>query len=297
MPMDFTTLGLVAAIKRKGSIPTSQNLYLPEDFVAIANDELISIVIPLIMSVREEYFVTHIDLPITSAKNYPIPAASVGMKLRDVAIVTNPNTNQEQRLTLPRLVLEQVNNTTGFYVEDNEIILCSVPQQTGVLRFYYIRRPYNLVYTTKAGRVTSINPNTNEIVLSNIPSDWAINTKLSVIEAVSPFNIKIESGTIINLSSPTIELDNVTNIEIGDWVTLEGDSVVPMIPVEAHPYLAQLSCVKCLEGLGDREGMSAAQSKANELKESLLTMISPRVDSAPKKITNCGNGIFDWNRR
>src|SRR5690606_16238107 len=89
----------------------------------------------------------------------------------------------------------------------------------------------------------------------------------------------------------SLVLDSVEGIEVGDYITLEGYSAIPQIPVEAHAYLAQLTAAKCLEGLGDREGMKAALDKAESLKKSLLVMTSQRVDGSPKKVVSPNGGV------
>lgn len=96
---------------------------------------------------------------------------------------------------------------------------------------------------------------------------------------------------LLNVSAPSVILDSVEGIEVGDYISDLGFSAIPQIPVEAHAYLAQLTAVKALEGLGDRTGMEAAQEKADLLKKSLLVMISQRVDGSVKKVVNPSGGL------
>ena len=97
--------------------------------------------------------------------------------------------------------------------------------------------------------------------------------------------------TVTSVSSPTIFVDTVTGLSVGDYISLEGYSAIPQIPLEAHAYLAQLTAVKCLETVADRPGMEAAQAKANELRQNMLTITTQRVDGSLKKIINPNGGL------
>ncbi len=97
--------------------------------------------------------------------------------------------------------------------------------------------------------------------------------------------------TIITVSSPTIEVADVTGLSVGDFVSEQGYSAVPQIPIEAHGYLAQLTATNILESLGDERGQAIAQAKAEKLKDNLLVMIAQRVDGSVKKVMQPGGGM------
>lgn len=304
MAVNYTTTKLVEAIRRRGSIPSSQQLFSTNDFIALANDEMETVIIPNIMSVREEYFVGYEDVSVT-ASNTPqeisIPSDAIGQKLRDLCWVDDNG----QLSSIPRLELEQASGTQyldpmisqsyGFMIRANKIVLYPGNSGTGTLRIYYYKRPLELTNTSECGQVTEINTNTNEVTLTFLPSDWTTSDTVNVIGQSQPFETKVTSVQITNVSFPVVTLASVDNIAVGDWVALEGYSPIPQIPVEAHKVLAQATVVKCMEAMGDREGMQAAQGKLKKNITDMFKLISPRVDGAPKKITNAGNGIFDWN--
>jgi len=304
MAADYTTAGLVAAIKRRGSIPTNQQLFSDNDFIALANDELQSSIVPMLMAVREDYFITSKDVAVSSSQGtpatVPIPSDAVGQKLTAVSWVDGSG----NLTNVPRLTMEEVSGnfmdytqSSGFYVKGNNIVLFpNLNNGTGTIRLSYVKRPLHLVATTQAGRIRSINTNTNEVTLSNLPSSWVTGDLINVVSQLQPFDTIASSIVINGISSPTIVVSDITNLEVGMWIALDGNSPIPQIPVEAHITLAQATTVKCLEALGDREGMQAAEAKLKQNKEDLLTMITPRVDASPKKVTNAGNGILDWSR-
>lgn len=304
MAVQYTTTQLVAAIRRRGSIPTTQQLFSVNDFINLANDEMETLIVPEIMSVREEYFVGYEDVAV-STSNTPteisIPADAVGQKLRDICWVDDNG----HLTSIPRLEIEQASGTQyldpmisqsyGFMIRANKIVLYPGNSGSGTIRIYYYKRPLQLTNTSNCGQVTAIDTNTNEVTLSFLPSDWTTNDTVNVVSQNQPFETKVSSVAITNTSFPTVTLASVDNIAVGDWIALEGFSPIPQIPVEAHKVLAQATVVKCMEAMGDREGMQAAEMNLKKVMEQMFKIISPRVDGAPKKVTNAGNGIFDWN--
>lgn len=281
---DFTTDTLVSLIKRRGAIPTNQQLFAAAAIVDMANDEMKLNMVPLIVSAREEYFNAYEDQDIVADQSdYDIPTDAIAMGLRSVGIVRS-----DVYYPLPRLTLEEASRdtaVTGFYVENNKVVLYPTPTDTSAtLRLYYFRRPLNLTVVTEAGQVTEINTGTNTLTLTFVPTTWGTGDKLNSVSQRQPFNTTNTEMTIVSASMPTVEVDDVTGVEVGDWVTVQGDSVIPQLPEEAHPVLAQATVVKLLEALGDREGMKAAEAKLEQNKNALLTLINPRVDGAPKKI-------------
>jgi hypothetical protein len=297
----YTTEELVKAIKRRSTSPSSQQLFKTEDYVDFANDELETNIVPLIMSVREEYFVGYTDIQVPSTNSTPfefdIPSDAIGQKLREICVV-EPSTGN--LTSIPRLAPEQVYGSAfeiaaaiGFIVRANKIVLYPAQSYSGkTLRVFYFKRPLTLVPLSKGAKVTQVNTITNQIVVDKVPSSWTVGNKITVVRSKQPFSTIIDSVEITTLSAPTIGLTSVTGIQIGDYIALEGFSCIPQIPVEAHKVLAQATAVKVLEALGDFDGMMAAEKKLDQNKSDMLKMISPRIDGAIKRITSSGKGLW-----
>ena len=294
----YATEQLIANVKRRCAVPTSQLTYTPADFTAIANDELQGQVVPLIMSTREEYFVTHDDQQLENGE-LEIPSNAVGEKLRSTCLVVS--TNPLILVNVPRIDLDVVagvgyanyNVLCGLYIEGNK--LKPYPPQSvtsnATFRFYYYKRTLVLADPSAYGQITAIDSGTNTITLSFVPYDWEAGTELNAVSQSSPFEITSSLITASAVSSPSVICDSVDGLSIGDYVSEYGYSAIPQVPVEAHAYLAQLTAVKALEGLGDRTGMEAALAEANILKKSLMVMISQRVDGSVKKVINPNGGL------
>ncbi len=295
----YTTTQLIANIKRRCTVPSSQLTFTNQDFVDLANDELQGEVVPLLMSTREEYFVDFVDVATPSNKQIPIPEATTASKVRSVCYVQQGS--PLVLINLPRIDLDVVagvgfnnwNTLAGFYIQNNDLVLYpnnSVPQGQ-LIRIYYYKRTLALANPDNFGRVVSVDTMNNSFVLDQMSFDWVAGVQLNSIKSSPGFEATASDMTITTVSSPTIFVDDVTGVSVGDYVSDIGHSAIPQIPIEAHAYLAQLTAAKCLESLGDTEGMQSALAKAEQLKKGMMTLLSQRVDGSVKKVVNPSGGL------
>lgn len=307
--VDYTNQQLINSIIRRCLIPTSQLTFTPLDLVLLANDELQGVVYPLVLSARDEYFLTFVDLLPDSNGIVDIPSDAVGAKLRNVAIVANNSGNGNFNLiNLPRLDLDTIAGyggglylngnysgiTGGFYIQDNQIHLYpnNGLSQNSSIRLYYYVRSLVLAEPAAYGKITGINYDDNSVILDNVPLDWVAGNDVNIMNSQPNFKVNTPQTSITAVSSPTVFLTDVSQASVGDIVSLYGYSGIPQIPVEAHAYLAQLTAAKCLESLKALEGMKAALDKAETLKTNILQMVSNRVEGSPKKIINPSGGML-----
>lgn len=301
MKPQHNTEELIASIVRRCTVPISQLTYENSDFVKLATDCLFDEVVPLLMKNKADYFVDFVDVVSDSTGVINFPELAVGAKVRNVCYLQD--SNPLNLINLPKFdldVIAGINNSIqrGFYVQANSIYLhpmAAYPTGTNI-RIYYYRRCLDLAEPAAYGQIVSINTGANTFVLSNVDTSWIVGDKLNAVSSQPNFTITSSEMTIVSLSSPTVEVDSVSGLSVGDYVTMQGYSAIPQIPVECHGYLAQLAAVYCLEGLGDREGMQAALAKANILKQGIEVVTSNRVDGSPKKVIN-PNGGFRNRRR
>jgi len=305
--MKYDTRWLTAQVKRIESIPANQATFTEEDFVALMNMELQSVIIPLIQRVNEEYFVFTEDIPITTTTRYvDIPGEATGLRLRDVYWV-NPDGSISK---ISRLNPEQVASwsyafggyygLSGFYIQNNQLILYPMNTNSGTIRLTYFRRPNDLVSPSQTGVIIAINTISNEVTLDNAPdtSVWTTGTKLDGIKGETPFDFAAQNFAIVSRSGFVLELpaDVIAKLSVGDIIATRGESSVPqLIPVEAYHLLVQATGMRCLESLGDRQGWANAAAKYNTMQEDLLAMINPRIPGEIKKAVGTG-GILGSSR-
>jgi hypothetical protein len=318
MGFDFTNTNLLDDVKRRTFMPANQITYSDEDILHYADEELQIGIVPLLMSVREDYFVAYIDTTIdANTAGYDIPERAIGTKLKDVTVIETTALNTPPgsivEISIPRIQSDQgptrmLNNYPGFYVRENQIILQNPNAFDGkFLRQYYFKRP-KLVPVTQGSKITALGPQVftpvlaaNQVVVDFVPPGFGSSNTVDLIQAKPGFRTVLMdlpitcSGLVITFTSLTTL---PTNLQIGDWICLAGETTIPQIPVELHPILAQRVAVKVLEGLGDVTNLQAAQVKLKEAEHSVLMMISNRVEGEPQKIVNPYSclRVFPWRR-
>lgn len=300
-PNVYLSSTLIKNIKLRGLIPTNQQTYLDDDFIALINTELFGTIVPMIMAYQEEFYVTSIDIPtVAGVSTYAIPDDAAGMKIRAVSSVTPSG----YTYSLPRYTLDQLagvdhsaHGQAGFYMQGNNMVVYPTPSDTSTtLRVFYYKRPNRVVKPTQAAQVLLVDSITKIITVTNAPSGWIFNTDVHSVAGTPMFDDTSATLSVIANSGTDLEVNSVAGVKVGDYMCLKGESPFAHIPTEGYPLLEQAVVVKVLEGLGDREGMQAAQVKLTELEKKFAYYVSPRVDGNPKKITN-RNSIFKFTRR
>lgn len=302
MAIDYTTTGLIAGIKRRGSIPTSQALFLAADFIALLNDQLFSVILPLIHRVRQDYFLTFTDTAfVANQAAYTIPTRAAGVMLRDV--VTLDSSGNEGGLTNLGIAGVKNNNgllnnsNFGFYFKDNKIILYPTPATTDLsLRFKYERRPNLLIPVTSAGLIQSVDVNNRQVTMTATPSGFTTSKLYDLISNIPPFISLGDDLVVTNIAANVVTFSAALpdGLAAGMYVCEMGESPIPQLPVEAHFLAEQLACVKCLEAMNDKAGLEKAKTAADKMLADFEDMIAPRVDESPEKAVNRG-GIFDYS--
>lgn len=288
-----TTVLLLPALKRRGLLPSTVETLANSDYLELADGELQAMIVPLIMSVREEYFVTTLDTTLISGTaSYNIPPRAIGGKLRDV-LISDASSGFRQ---LDRIEPERVGNygstsggPIGYKLEGNYVVMVPSPgSNAGTLRQTYFIRPGRLVESTGAGEITGIAGSV--ITCSNVPTTFTTSLRFDLQKGTPGFqNLAIDraisavttgaGGTVTLSAAPPSEL------VIGDFVCLANESVIPQIPVEFHPLLAERVVFKALEALGDPKAVVAKQV-ADEMSTRALTLATPRSEGSARVIIN-----------
>lgn len=309
----LTTNALLKSIKRRAMIPDNQNTFTDQDFIDLMNEEMMIGIVPSILQMKEEYFMFKEVVPLVSDKsNYPIPERALAGKLRELCFRDTPTGLNANEYEMTQIAVDDrytgLSNGTGsadftgfrrFYLMGNDVILHpSVgPSAYGALTFYYYIRPNSLVKDSSVATIVSIDRANGVLTLSSVPSGYTTTSsanelvKYDFVKARSGHNILDIDITLnsINSNTKTVILDSnkiPKDLEVGDYLTLAGQSCIPNIPTELHMVLAQRVAQRLLEAIGDTEGLNNATAKIAEMESKLTTMIDNRVEGAPRKVVN-----------
>lgn len=301
----YTTTDLLNDIKSKLFVPVSQSTFTDAELISLANGEYRTRLIPLIMRAREGFYLTSQDVLITQvAQAIKIPPRAIGNGLNDIFNVIG-----SQVFNVPYLPLHQqvtsflpAPKSVYYYTQNDSIILYSPTQvtPTGSIRMFYYQRPGDLVLTTGAMQVTSIDVPTNTVTVSLVPSTFLVGTLCDFQQQGSPFSfLAIDQAITAIVGNQVTYASLPTDLVVGDWVTMANESVVPQAPQEFFQLLSQYAVSTIATSLGDAAAIAQAEEAIPRMEKALLGVINPRVENTPKKvITNTGPliGTRQWPR-
>lgn len=310
MNIDFTTTEILDTVKREAMLPSSQLLYTDSDLLTMLWKEMLNDIVPLIMSVNEEYMVTNYDYTIVATQNeYAITPRAFGSKLRD-AVLVNSNSRE---LSLPRaepdIIKHQYNDVypsyvyrRSFYFRDDKVII--FPDATTLtpftLRLKVFRRPNKLVATSACGQVVSWSTSAKTVTVDNVPSTWTSANIFDFTNGTPPFQTKGDDAAITAVDATnkilTFSAALPTDIAVGDWIALSGQSPIAQIPYDVHGLLAQRVVVKLMQGMKDTAGLQMAADVYKDMVDKFKLMVTPRADGSPKRLVR-GNALFGGGRR
>lgn len=297
---------LIQSIKVRSATPISQITFSEIDILRFAQEEIEMKLLPNILAVKEEFYVTETEIPLVPNKSlYDIPYRAIGGKVRHV-IYKHPSNSLLPLANIPiENVLEyeasgNASQLFGVALQNDQLRL--VPRvsatTTGSLLLRYYLRPNKLVLMNRGARVKNINFTTGVVTVaigntdpSKVPQNITINTKIDFIKAkpshktykfdIQPLAVNTAAGTIT--FNPT---DIPEELEAGDWICVAGETVIPQIPSELHSMLAQAVACRILEALSDTQALQNATVKLQEMEQKLLNVIDTRIEAPAKKAVN-----------
>lgn len=287
---DFTTTGLLASLKRRGMIPSTDEAFSTSDFLALCDEELQSYIIPLLLGVREEFLVKNYDVTVTAGTaNYLLPPRAIGRELRAVLL----STNGTDFVPLPRIEptreheLGSGSGVAGFKFENDSVVLVPGPQGGETLRMKYFIRPNKLVATSAVATISSIDAGRTVITTTaSIPSTFTTGLLVDVVHSDPGFStLAMDLTTTATTSGTTITVTTAlpSTVTAGDYVCLAQESPIAQIPVEMMPLLAERVAYKVLEALGNPRAV-VQEKTAEKMAQEVLNLLSPRSQGNARPI-------------
>jgi hypothetical protein len=270
-------------------LPAASDATLSDaDLLRFADQETQGGIVPLMMSVRQDYFTTHDDVAIApgAAQNtLRIPTRAIGSKVLDVELIGASG---------EFVNVSQINSDAkdgaapGFWVEGNTIVLylgaSGGAWSYSTCRLSYYQRPNRLVLPAAVGTISNIVG--LAVTVAAMPATIVSTEPVDLVRAYpgheSLDTDRDDHAVVANTITFTGTLPS--DLAIGDYVCLAEESPVPQLPTELQPVLVQRVVVRALEALNDRSGLEAAAAKLQVLEAAALKLIAPRVDGEPKRI-------------
>jgi len=113
------------------------------------------------------------------------------------------------------------------------------------------------------------------------------------------YDVEVQEVTSIN-SEPVIKVERsdlltyysngynfqpaIANIQVGDYVCLANECIIPQIPPDLHNVLAERTAARILAAQGDSEGLQISNAKLQEIEVRQGSLLDNRVEGAPQKV-------------
>lgn len=280
----FNSDRLVEQVTIKASLAPGD--FTDQEILDLASDCLMTELVPLIVSLREDYFVRNASQAITqSQSHYPIPARASGMTLRDIKIVRGTRLLPIYQIGREAVSTTEEGTPSSFYKEDNSVVLYPTPNRTeDTLKLSYFVRPPSLVPVSECGRIATIDTNTNTIT-GSFPSTWLNTDTFDLIKGSGGFEhreINLVANSV-STSSITLTSPIPSTLQVGDYICLAEQSCFPMIPQESHNLLVQMTVAAVLESKGDREGLAVAKGRSDQMAQAMRSLMTDRIESTPQR--------------
>lgn len=292
----YTWTHLLASAKRRGMIPNAAGAISSTDLLAIANEELQSYMVDVLMDVGEEYFVSTepVDYSITASQAaYAIPERAIDGTVRTVQISTDNGTSWA---TLPRLEptrtveFAATGNPVAYKVEGNYLVLVPAPSTTsGTLRIKYHARPNRLVATDAVGEITVVDAATKTVTVgSTLPATFSSTTTYDLVRGGPHFDCLAIDEPVASITSNSITFTNAlpSALQVGDFVCLAGESPIPQLPVSLHDILVVRTVGTYLFSIGELNAAGAAEAMCERKKKAAIGRMKPRTQGSPRVVIN-----------
>lgn len=279
--MGYTSDDLISRVRLWSASSTGTPPSVEDaDLLDILNQEMGSVVVPLIMQSAGEWLVDYDDVAISHADDVQaitVPTRAVLGKLREVKIYDGGTGRYFNLPALTVAQLEDVKGQTGVYFVGDTLYLLDAKRwpDTYVVRMFYYRRPNDLVLSASASTVSTVGGST--FTIANAESIFTTSATLDFVQPRPPFSL-VASDVACTISGNTVTPTTMpTGVTAGDYVALAGYSAIPMIPLEYHGILCQGATLKVLEVSADANAVQMAGAKYRQMVDSIKPHAANRV--------------------
>jgi hypothetical protein len=288
------TTAFLAAVDRAITVPNYQPRFSQSDILALANEEQQSLVVPMIVALREEFFVFRETLSITAGDiGFRIPERAIGRTLREIQY--RNQTGGTMVYDLPRISIEDSyrfsnigsGTPNGFTIEGDTIRFLPTPSSDGEVLLFMLRKPNSLVLNSRTAVVTAVG--TNTITLSKVPANLTIGSKIDVTDNKPSYPLVQKDLTITNITGLVITVSGFTGtalsgVDVDDVVSTALETSIVQLPDEAAVVLIHATAVRVLEALSIPDQMKMAEEKLQQKIRACREILSPRVEGSIPKI-------------
>lgn len=293
-----TTQTLIDQVRILSNIPNNQEKFTNQQILDIANNELVGYILPKLMNVREEFYVTEHSYDVIGSNRYRIPSRAVANKLRDVQLQSDSEIYNCARISREDVNIVEgrgaVESPYGFYLQGPFFIF--FPALLGVTKILapFFLRPNSLVELSAAAQINAIDRETNSISVASLPSTILTGGTVDLVKRNGQYDSMAYDIVVESISGMTVTLSEELpeDLQVGDYLCLAETAPVVQIPEEWYPLFTDRIICRIMQSQGDTEAFKIAQLKMEELELTAQDLVTPRVEGESEVLMSP-----HWNNR
>lgn len=300
VPEAITADGLLARVKLRAQIPSTEGRLTDAEILTIADDAIVSSLGRELYEADDGRWIqTAADVSLVASRGaYRIPSRAWAGGV-DQAILVDASGNTTELEYVDRSDIASFGATRGvpwaFAILGDVVQLLPTPDSASYsLRLRYVRRPSRLVLVEDCGVVSIVAGAT--LTLTSHPSAWSLTPiDVDVIEAVHHGEALEDDVATAGVDASDMTRDSGTWTTTGAYAVLgastngprsyvceAGTSCVVQVPDVAIAYLADIVARDVCVALGDPEGSDRLAALAEQRRREMVAAVSERSRTRPK---------------
>lgn len=275
----------LSMVRRKASLADSANSpdgTTDADLLLIADQEIQTQLVPLLVSAREEFFVLKQSTAFTgTASRVRVPGRTIGGRVRDVRAVVGGIDNAMTRWQPTDKPWLQPTSApgplSGYYLEGEWIQLLPAPTQPGTLDVYYLGRPSRLTVTASDFRAITVTSSTTWTFATGA----TFGSTVDLVRGTSGLTALAQdlAGTGTTTTFVPTDTTITAMAVVGDYVCKPDVTPLIPMPVEFHGVLVSRVVAAVLRQLGKYGEASEEMKHADIVTERALELLTTRTES------------------
>lgn len=250
------------------------------------------------LGVREELYQRVFDVTVTAGTAaYRINKRAALSRINTVQWVNTDGTGFNLVRYDPKQVADLCLLTTAtgqpmaYYLEGSRVMLYPTPGGSGTLRIRAFVRPSRLCLladsTSTTLAISAVSVGASLTTLTTAAHSISTTAVRDVVASTPSFEHLVVDGTATNASSTTVTIPNTsfsTAPIVGDALCVSDLTPYIQLPVELHPALVELTVARVLRAQGSKSEAADHADEAQRLVSIGIQALTPRVDTADRKI-------------
>lgn len=281
--MAYTTDELLDELRDDAQLSESAEDSQDTQLVRLLNREQRLFLTALIQRSKGKFKQATLDLTANgSTTRFNVPARAIAAGITMIEVVNSGGRGILYTLTDEEFASGSPKSGT-FYIEGNQLVFHRAPPSS-TLRVTYQRRLSKLVLAAEARAITAINTSTKTVTIAAAPSSFTGLTAMDLVKATPHFDVHgIDLAcTAISSSGTSVVFSSTlpTNLAVGDYVCIPGESPVVQAPLELHRLLSLRAAYMWCRSKNDSLANGLKAELADAMRDA-AQLLEPRHEQDP----------------